>query len=115
LPPLRGSGEFDMSRVRPRCDPADVELTRLRELQDSVDDAGLERDLAREELAIEQRERADAEEDRAAAERHLRYVRKQLVVAGRADVAWTGPGLDIRDIRPDTFVDLLEPSPNWCT
>ena len=81
---------------------------RLRELQDSVDNAGLERDIAYEELAVEQRERAVAEEERAEAERHLRYVRKQLIVAGRADVAWTEPELDVRDIRPDTFVDLLE-------
>ena len=81
---------------------------RLRELQDSVDNAGLERDIAYEELAVEQRERAVAEEERAEAERRLRYVRKQLIVAGRADVAWTEPELDVRDIRPDTFVDLLE-------
>ena len=81
---------------------------RLRELQDSIDNAGLERDVAREELAIEQRERAVAEEERAEAERHLRYVRKQLVVVGRGDVAWTEPELDVRDIRPDTFVDLIE-------
>jgi hypothetical protein len=81
---------------------------RLRELQDSVDNAALERDIAYEELADEQRERAVAEEERAEAERRLRYVRKQLIVAGRADVAWTEPELDVRDIRPDTFVDLLE-------
>jgi hypothetical protein len=81
---------------------------RLRELQDIVDEAGLERDLAREELAIEQRERALAEEERAEAERHLRYARTQLVVAGRGDVAWSEPALDVRDIRPDTFVELLE-------
>lgn len=80
---------------------------RLSELQDSVDEAGLERDIALEELAIEQRERAAAEEERAEAERHLRYVRQQLVVAGRGDVAWTEPEIDVRDIRPDTFVDLL--------
>lgn len=36
---------------------------RLRELQDSVDNAGLERDIAYEELAVEQRERAVAEEE----------------------------------------------------
>ena len=81
---------------------------RLRELQDSVDEAGLERDIAYEELAVEQRERAVAEEERAEAERHLRYVRKQLIVAGRADAAWAEPELDVRDIRPDTFVDLLD-------
>ncbi len=81
---------------------------RLRELQDSVDNAGLERDIAYEELAVEQRERAVAEEERAEAERRLRYVRKQLIIAGRADVAWTEPELDVRDIRPDTFVDLLD-------
>lgn len=81
---------------------------RMRELQDSVDNVGLERDIAYEELAVEQRERAVAEEERAEAERHLRYVRQQLVVAGRADVAWTEPELDVRDIRPDTFVDLLD-------
>jgi hypothetical protein len=81
---------------------------RLRELQDSVDNAGLERDIAYEELAVEQRERAVAEEQRAEAERRLRYVQQQLIIAGRADVAWTEPELDVRDIRPDTFVDLLE-------
>jgi hypothetical protein len=57
---------------------------------------------------IEQRERALAEEERAEAERHLRYARTQLVVAGRGDVAWSEPALDVRDIRPDTFVELLE-------
>ncbi|MFC4950719.1 hypothetical protein [Pseudonocardia sp. GCM10023141] len=98
-----------LARTGQRADSTKQRIsTRLRELQDSVDDAGLERDLALEELAIEQRERADAEEDRAEAERRLRYLRKQLVVVGRADVAWTEPELDIRDIRPDTFVDLLE-------
>ena len=81
---------------------------RLTELQDSVDNAGLERDLALEELAIEQRERATAEEERAEAERRLRYVRKQLVVAGRGDAAWAEPEIDVRDVRPDTFVELLE-------
>jgi hypothetical protein len=81
---------------------------RLNELQDSVDHAGFERDLALDELAIEQRERADAEEERAEAERQLRHVRKQLIVVGHGDVAWTEPEIDIRDIRPDTFVDLLD-------
>jgi hypothetical protein len=79
---------------------------RLSQLQDSVDEAGLERDLALEELAVEQRERADAEAERAEAERHLRYVRQQLVVVGRGETAWAEPELDIRDIRPDTFVEL---------
>lgn len=98
-----------LARTGQRADATKQRISaRLTELQDSVDNAGLERDLALEELAIEQRERADAEEDRAAAERQLRYVRKQLVVVGRADTAWTEPELDIRDIRPDTFVDLLE-------
>jgi hypothetical protein len=98
-----------LARTGQRADATKQRISaRLTELQDSVDEAGLDRDLAREELAIEQRERADAEEDRASAERQLRHVRKQLIVAGRADVAWTEPDLDIRDIRPDTFIDLLE-------
>jgi hypothetical protein len=98
-----------LARTAQRAEAAKQRISgRLRELQDSVDEAGLERDLAREELAIEQRERAVAEEERAEAERHLRYVRKQLFVVGRGDVAWGEPELDIRDIRPDTFVDLLE-------
>ena len=98
-----------LARTAQRAEAAKQRISaRLRELQDSVDNAGLERDIAYEELAVEQRERADAEEERAEAERHLRYVRKQLIVAGRADVAWTEPELDVRDIRPDTFIDLLE-------
>ena len=98
-----------VARAAQRAEAAKQRISaRLRELQDNVDNAGLERDIAYEELAVEQRERAVAEEERAEAERRLRYVRKQLIVAGRADVAWTEPELDVRDIRPDTFVDLLE-------
>jgi hypothetical protein len=97
-----------MARAAQRGETAKQRISaRLQQLQNSVDEAGFERDLAREELAIEQRERADAEEERAEAERRLRHVRKELAVLGRADLAWSEAELDIRDIRPDTFVDLL--------
>jgi hypothetical protein len=98
-----------LARTGQRADATRQRISaRLNELQDSVDHAGFERDLALDELAIEQRERADAEEERAEAERQLRHVRTQLIVAGHGKVAWTEPEIDIRDIRPDTFVDLLD-------
>lgn len=98
-----------LARTGQRADATRRRISaRLNELQDSVDHAGFERDLALDELTIEQRERAEAEEERAEAERQLRHVRKQLVVMGHGDVAWTEPEIDIRDIRPDTFVDLLD-------
>lgn len=98
-----------LARTAQRADVAKQRISdRLTQLQDSLDEAGFERDLAREELAIEQRERADAEEERAEAERRLRHVRTELAQLGRADVAWADADLDVRDIRPDTFVDLLD-------
>lgn len=98
-----------LARTGQRADATRQRISaRLSELQDNVDHAGFERDLALDELAVEQRERADAEEERAEAERRLRHVRTQLIVAGHGDVAWTEPEIDVRDIRPDTFVDLLE-------
>lgn len=86
---LENLGRLEMpARTAQRAEATKQRISaRLRELQDGVDDAGLERDIAREELAIEQRERAVAEEKRTEAERRLRYVRKQLMVAGRADAA----------------------------
>ncbi len=88
---------------------------RLRELQDSVDNAGLERDIAYEELAVEQRERAVAEEERAEAERRLRYVRKQLIVAGRAEVAWTNPSSTCATSVPTLSSTCSNASSSWST
>lgn len=98
-----------LARTAQRADIARQRIgDRLTQLQDSVDEAGFERDLAREALADEQRERADAEEERAEAERRLRHVRTELSRLGRAEVAWTDADIDVRDIRPDTFVDLID-------
>lgn len=80
---------------------------RLGQLQDDVDEAQFERDLVKDELAAEQRERAAAEEDRATAEWRLRHVQTELAKLGRVDLAWSEPDVDVRDIRPDSFIELL--------
>lgn len=80
---------------------------RLGHLRESLDEAEFERDLAREELSIEQRERAAAEDERADAERRLRYLQRELASLGKPETAWGEPELDIRDIRPDSFLDLM--------
>jgi hypothetical protein len=98
-----------MARAAQQAEPTRARLSeRLRQLRDSAEEANFERDLTLEDLVNEQRERANAEEERAEAERRLRHVRKELAVLGRADIAWSEAELDIRDIRPDTFVDLVE-------
>src|SRR3712207_6905858 len=52
-----------LARTGQRADATRQRISaRLNELQDSVDHAGFQRDLALDELAIEQRERADAED-----------------------------------------------------
>jgi hypothetical protein len=81
---------------------------RLEELQDAVEEAELARDIIREELNAEQLEHVSADEERIEAERRLRFTRSELARLGRADLAWSEPELDIRDIRPDTFTELME-------
>lgn len=98
-----------MARSAQRAETMRTRISaRLEQLRGGVEEAQFERDLAREDLAIEQLERAAAEEERSDAERRLRHVQKELAVLGRADVAWSEADLDVRDIRPDTFVDLLD-------
>ena len=104
---LKNLGRLEvLARTAQRAEATKQRISaRLRELQDSVDNAGLERDIAYEELAVEQRERAVAEEERAEAERRLRYVRKQLIVAGRADVVHVaGRQSGMRDAQCDDAV-----------
>ena len=98
-----------MARTSQRADAAREQIgVRFDQLRDEVEEAHFERDLAREDLKFEQLEHLNADEERASAERRLRYTQHELARLDHAAAAWSEPELDIRDIRPDTFVDLLE-------
>lgn len=99
----------ELARTAKRADTVRFQLRRrLDDLHERLEQVEFERDLARDELRLEVLERASAEEERADAERRLRYLQRQLASSGRADVAWSDPEIDLRDIRPDSFVELVE-------
>lgn len=99
----------ELVRTAQRADTVRLQLRkRLDDLHEMMERVEFERDLARDELRLEVLERASAEEERADAERRLRYLQNQLASSGRADVAWSDPEIDLRDIRPDSFVELVD-------
>lgn len=81
---------------------------RLRNLEDEIEAEKLEREILQEELDSLQIEHISSEEERVETQRHLRHLRIELSRSGQASVAWVEPELDIRDIRPDSFVELVE-------
>ncbi len=70
--------------------------------------AEFERDLAREELESAVQEQISIDEERATAERRLRYLQLQVAARGDASAAWGDPDISILDLRPDSFAELLE-------
>lgn len=99
----------DMARTQRRAEAARARIRgRLEQLENEVEAEQLDREIAQEQLTALQLEHATSEEERAEAERQLRHVRAELSKLGRADVAWSEPDIDVRDVRPDTFTDLLE-------
>lgn len=99
----------EMALAQRRAEVARVQIrTRLDRLQDEVEAEQFERELAQHELTELQEEYATSEEERADTDRKLRHVRLALAKLDHADVAWTDPVIDLRDIRPDTFAELLE-------
>lgn len=98
-----------MAHAQRRAEAARERIrVRFEQLQNEVEAEQLELEIAQEELTTLQLEHATSEEERAEADRQLRFVRLELSKLGRPDVAWSEPDIDIRDVRPDTFAELLE-------
>lgn len=81
---------------------------RLDALHDQVEAAEFDRDLAREELESAVQEQIVIDEERATAERRLRHLQLKVASSGDASAAWGDPEINMLDLRPDSFAELLE-------
>lgn len=107
--------DLDLDRVRQWMDAGRRAETigqrlqaHLEAMRDQVEAAEFDRDLAREELESAVQEQISIDEERATAERRLRYLQVQVAARGDASAAWGDPDISILDLRPDSFAELLD-------
>lgn len=103
---VRKLGDLAVDARRLAQAGADLRL-RLRGLEDQTDLAKTTTETIRQQLDDEKQERALAEHDRAESERQLRRLRSEMAKAGRAELAWSVEAPEPKDVRPDSFDELL--------
>lgn len=103
---LRRLGQLALDAKAAIASSRDVKQ-RLQTLENRVDSADDTIRALRLRLEDEQLESAMAASELAESDRQLRYLRAELASTGRAEIAWTTPGKDIRDELPESFDELL--------
>ena len=97
-----------LETVRRQGDAASALALRIAGLETESDDLRAATQNLQISLDDEILERALAEEERATAERQVRYLRQSLADAGDAASAWSTPKEDSIDLPPISFDDLLQ-------